>query len=80
MHYVWWVFIKLTKKEKEKELEIKSKEKYYSAEFLYWSSLRNNKVKGDFYVVAHREKSKDHLSDVKNSNISALDTGATVLM
>ena len=29
-----------------------------------------NIVKGDFYVVAHKGKSKDHLSNVKNSNIS----------
>ena len=28
-----------------------------------------NIVKGDFYVVAHKEKSKDNLSDVKNSNL-----------
>ena len=31
---------------------------------------RNKIVKGDFYVVAHKGKSKDHLSNVKNSNIS----------
>ena len=32
--------------------------------------LAENVVKGDFYVVAHKEKSKDNLSDVKNSKIS----------
>ena len=45
-------------------------------EILFWLVFiliilaRNKIVKGDFYVVAHKGKSKDHLSNVKNSNIS----------
>ena len=51
-------------------------EDWEEREILFWWVFiliilaRNKIVKGDFYVVAHKGKSKDHLSNVKNSNIS----------